>query len=113
VGELRIHFDPVDQRCAAGCRGEQTLENDQIRTSLENGLERLDRLGISEGEKIPLARKLFTQRRNQVRGCNDGRRHSRQSITASGWDGGLQRVAPRPSLAAGGAAGRMTPRVFL
>ena len=75
--QLRVGLDPVDERGAARRRREQPLEHDQARALLEDGLERLDRLGIGEREQLALVGETLAERGHQVGGGDDhcGRRH--------------------------------------
>ena len=73
AAQAGVGLDAVDQRRASRRRGEESFDDDELRTLIENGLQRLDRLRVRERLEISFICKTFPERRHQVGGGNDDR----------------------------------------
>ena len=75
VPKLRVGLDSIDERGAARRGGKEAFEHDERGTLLQDGLKRLNRLGVCECEKFPFAGQTLLERRHQICGGNHDRGH--------------------------------------
>jgi hypothetical protein len=87
LAQLGVGLDALDQRSAARGRGELLFERDDTRTVAGDRLERFQRLGVCEGQRIAEFALLLERGQIFRSSDNDGIGHVRD--ISSDWSGRL------------------------